>query len=222
VTKQHEVVGVSRDIDFQMALKAYRLGVFPWPVEENLVLWYYPVKRAILFSKNFRMPNKTSTNYLRDFKQLEWKINENIFQRLNECRSYHLQKRGDTWLTHKLMNFYLEAWRLGYFFSLSAFYKKQLVGVIFSVKIGGYVCSETMYSVASHGSSVALYGLLKLLESQNLNWIDIQILNDYTFKLGGVELTRQNFSRLLRNAQAAQLQIPESFCVSESTFLTQG
>ncbi|MCS6961445.1 MAG: hypothetical protein NZT61_02935 [Deltaproteobacteria bacterium] len=206
-----EIVAVSTTINCELALSAYQKGIFPWPVDDEFVFWYSPNRRGIIFTDKFN-PDKDLLKQLTKHGQISYRFNFNVANELEKCRNYHLSKHGQTWLTEKMIKFYLEALNIGNFFSLTAFANNMVCGSIFCVRINNYISAETMYSETKGGSKVALFGLVRYLSRFNISFLDVQVLNSLTFKLGGEEVSKRKFVELLKTALSSNdLMLVESF-----------
>lgn len=205
-----EVVAVSTSINVDVAISAYRRGIFPWPVDEEFIFWYCPERRGVLFTNKLRLDPKARKTIKRLSKVL-YRFNYNSDLELKKCAEYHRSKHGDTWLTQKMIDFYLEAQKKNHFFSVTAFHGDRCLGSVFCIKIDSYVSAETMYSAEKSGSKIALFGLTRILNGLGVKFLDIQILNAVTAKLGGEEVSKYQFQEMLRNALAEPaLSLPES------------
>ncbi len=201
-----EILAVSSSIPFQVALDAYKRGVFPWPVDEEFVFWYSPIRRGVLFLDKFNYDSVLGKK--NPGLNITCVFNYLVADELKNARSYHIGKHGQTWLTQKLIDFYLQALLNDNFFSLTAFENNQPIGTIFCIRINNYVCAETMYSVRKGGSKYALMALVKYLQSCDIGFIDIQVLNSITQKFGGIEIPRKDFLDILKTYLKSEEPFP--------------
>jgi leucyl/phenylalanyl-tRNA--protein transferase len=79
---------------------------------------------------------------------------------------------------------YRELYRLGHAHSIEVFDGSQLVGGLYGVTVGRMFCGESMFSVESGASSVALAALARHLHARGWPLIDAQVPNDHTRRLG--------------------------------------
>ncbi|MEZ4752898.1 MAG: hypothetical protein R3A13_01115 [Bdellovibrionota bacterium] len=81
---------------------AYRSGIFPWPLHEDLLTWFAPPKRAVLFFDNF---HDTSLKKELSKRKFEFKMNQNFETVINECTKVESRKgQQGTWITQDLVN----------------------------------------------------------------------------------------------------------------------
>jgi leucyl/phenylalanyl-tRNA--protein transferase len=75
--------------------------------------------------------------------------------------------------------------------------------------VNGYFSGESMFYRQSNGSKIALAYLNKLLQSQNIPFIDCQMLNPFLESMGCIEISRQKFITLQK--QALAIELPQDF-----------
>ena len=76
----------------------------------------------------------------------------------------------------------------------------RLVGGVYGVAVNGFFDGESMFSIETDASKVALFNLLLRLKKNGFRLFDLQILNSHTKSLGGVEIPRVEYMRRLADA----------------------
>ena len=82
---------------------------------------------------------------------------------------------------------------LGHAHSVEAWDGDRLVGGIYGVAIGRMFYGESMFSVATNGSKVALLALARRLHAAGCPLLDAQVASEHLFTLGAYELPRAAF-----------------------------
>ena len=182
---------------------AYTGGIFPWPVEENYVLWFSPPTRAVLLFDEFRV----SKSIKRDLKKCEFKFTYN--QQFSEViRLCALQKRKEegTWITDKVIKAYEEFHRLGYAVSCEVLDdEEKLVGGLYGVKLGDFFAGESMFNHVNHAAKFALIKMVDYLrENYQVTWLDSQVLNPFMARFGVKEVPREQYMEMLNNCDFAK------------------
>jgi leucyl/phenylalanyl-tRNA--protein transferase len=108
--------------------------------------------------------------------------------------------RRSTWITEEFLEGYTHMHRQGHAHSFECWQEGKLVGGIYGVAIGGFFAGESMFHRASDASKVALFHLHQHLSRQGFLLFDVQMLTPITKRLGGVEISREEYLRRLRKA----------------------
>jgi leucyl/phenylalanyl-tRNA---protein transferase len=184
------------DLEVTSLLLAYRNGIFPWPLSEDLLAWFSPPKRAVLFLDQFHV-SKSLQKELKNCK-FEFCISRDFAQVIDACSEFKNRKhqRG-TWITDDIKAAYINLHLAGYAFSFECWEDDLLVGGGYGVSIDGKFAGESLFYRKPNASKIAFYYLVEYLKSKGLEWIDCQVINSFTRSLGACEVTRQEFHRLL-------------------------
>ena len=78
--------------------------------------------------------------------------------------------------------------------------ERRLVGGVYGVAINGFFDGESMFSVETDASKVALFSLLTRLAEHQFKLFDLQIINSHTQSLGAVEIPRAKYLKRLEDA----------------------
>ena len=76
----------------------------------------------------------------------------------------------------------------------------RLIGGLYGVKLGKIFFGESMFSMTSNASKVALKALCELGAPGGLNLIDCQMPNEHLASLGMTLISRENFEMELKNS----------------------
>ncbi len=186
------LLAVSRNLNTEMLLTAYKNGIFPWPYEENYILWFAPPERAILEFDEFKISGRLQRHI--NNKKYQFRINTAFDNVINMCSSVKRPNQDGTWITKKIISAYTKLHKAGYAYSFEIFSQEnKLIGGLYGIKINNFFAGESMFHIESNASKLALYETVNYLKSQGLTWLDAQITNPFLEKFGIKEITRTKF-----------------------------
>jgi leucyl/phenylalanyl-tRNA--protein transferase len=175
-------------------LRAYRQGIFPWYADGQPILWWSPDPRLTLFPEAINI-SRSLRKTLRNgsFTATADTAFEMV---ISACAAPRGPGEG-TWITEDMRRAYCRLHRLGHAHSLETWLNGQLVGGLYGVAVGRVFYGESMFSVVSNASKVALAALAMQLRRWNFAVIDCQVRTDHLLRLGAVEIPREIFLQLL-------------------------
>ncbi len=187
------LLAIGGDLSIDRLKLAYSNGIFPWFEDDNIILWWSPDPRFVLFPENL----KVSKSMRQVLRKEEFKItyNQNFAEVIIECAQVKREGQHSTWITQGMMEAYNKLHELGYAKSVEVWKENELVGGLYGVDIGNKVfCGESMFSKKSNASKI---GLIHLVQEGNYELIDCQIYTSHLESLGAEEITRNQFINLL-------------------------
>lgn len=190
-----EIIGVGADLRPATVLAAYRNGVFPMPFETDdspeQLGWWSPNPRGILPSDGLRV----SRSLRRSLRRYRVTINQDFGGVIDGCR---LTPRGGGWITQQVRDAYVELFRLGWAHSVETWDDRgRLVGGLYGVGTHGLFAGESMFSLATDASKVALVRLVDIVGSVDNALLDVQWRTEHLASLGVIEVSRQTYSNRL-------------------------
>lgn len=191
-------------LDPQQLLYAYAQGIFPMAHEDGQIFWYDPDPRAIIPLDRFHVPSRLA----RTMRQAPFEIHvDRAFRRVMELCAAPDAGREETWISDEFIEANTELHRLGFAHSVEAWQDEKLVGGLYGVTLNSLFAGESMFSFERDASKVALVHLVRRLRRRNYLLLDIQFLTDHLAQFGAIEIPRERYHRLLREA----LQQPNTF-----------
>lgn len=179
------------------------MGIFPW-YEKEPILWHAPEKRMILFPDNFYQ----SKSFLKFFKKISrgklWSITvDRSFEKvINCCAKIPRQGQEGTWINKAMIKNYIELHKKGLAHSVEVWLEKKLIGGIYGVSLGRGFFGESMFSLESGASKIALYALCFLMKTWQYHYIDCQVYSQHLENLGAEEIDKSHFVRLLKKSNS--------------------
>ena len=199
------------DLSEDCLLSAYSAGIFPWFSEDEPILWWSPDPRAVLGPREVRV-QKSIKPYL---KRYEIKFDADFRGFINLCKSVREREKQGTWISEQIAEAYSRLADAGIAHSVEAYEEGELVGGLYGLIFGRVFCGESMLSLKSNASKVALIKLCEVLAKFNF-LIDCQIMNEHLKFMGAKEMAREEFLALFADLSAqdsgferfADLKIP--------------
>lgn len=191
------LLAIGGDLSPQRIINAYAHGVFPWYSDEQPLMWWSPNPRAIIPINAIKI-NRTLKKFLNK-TPYHVSINMAFEQVINYCADAPFRKQG-TWIVEEMIDAYCQLHKLGFAHSIEVWDDNQLVGGLYGVAIKGHFSGESMFYVIPNASKVALVTLANLLASRQLSYIDCQLTNPFLEDMGCIEVSRDEFISLKKDA----------------------
>lgn len=181
------------DLSSERLLLAYQNGIFPWYGPGEPILWWSPSPRAVFDPKTFQ-PSKSLKKFQRKH-QYQVTINHATEQVIDYCAS--TRSKEETWLNEEMRSAYKQLAQQGHCHSVEVWKDDTLIGGLYGLAIGQVFCGESMFSLATNASKIALWYFCEHFQRHQGQLIDCQVLNPHLASLGAIELNRQDFSQRL-------------------------
>lgn len=187
-----ELWAIGADLEPGTLLAAYRLGLFPMPVEETIG-WFSPTRRAVVPLAGYR----PSRSVRRDAAGFEIRIDTSFRQVMESCAR---PGAPESWIDDAFVDAYDRLRELGWCHSVEAWDDEGLAGGLYGVAIGGLFAAESMFFARSGASKAAFAALLRRLQEAgdaDVRLLDVQWLTPHLATLGAVEITRAEYESRL-------------------------
>ncbi len=186
-------------------VRAYRRGIFPWPIDEYLLPWFCPEKRAILDFNDLHIPRRLAR--VQRLTAFRFTIDQSFEDVIVCCATIGRKGESGTWITPQMIDAYCELHQKGHAHSVEVWEGNTLVGGLYGVDAGGAFSGESMFSYRSNASKLALLSLIEHLQKRGLDWIDIQMMSEHMAALGAKNIDRSEFLQRLSIAQKRNLAL---------------
>ena len=179
---------------------AYRSGIFPWPTENQPILWFAPPERAIIEFSEFNIPSRLERSLKKS--PFTFRENSNFAEVIKNCANLTNRKNQQgTWITDEMISAYIEFHKAGFALSFEVSNKNdKLVGGLYGVLINKYFAGESMFYKETNASKFALIQTVQYLKKLEISWMDVQILNPFLATFGAKEISRELFMEKLNQA----------------------
>ncbi len=197
-----DIVKVTFSVTPESLEEGYRTGIFPMGHEgERAFTWHEPDPRGIIPLDAFHVPSSLRQTLKRGgFTVTTDRAFRDVVQ---ACAA-----RPGAWITPKLRAVYEKMHRLGHAHSLEVWVEGELAGGIFGVHLGGAFFAESKFHRVTDMSKVALVTLLKRLREAGFSLFDVQYWTPHLAQFGAVEVSKEDYGRMLRAALARSVSFP--------------
>ncbi|OCH16342.1 leucyl/phenylalanyl-tRNA--protein transferase [Aliivibrio sp. 1S128] len=170
-------------------LNAYQQGIFPWYSAGDPILWWSPSIRGVFLPTQF-LPSKSLRKF---FRKSNYKItiNKSTEQVIELCAS--TRGADETWIMPEMIQAYKQLAKLGHCHSVEVWSDNALVGGLYGLQIGQVFCGESMFSLKTNASKIALWQFCEHFVTSDGQLIDCQMMNPHLESLGAIEMKRSDF-----------------------------
>lgn len=198
------LVAIGGDLTVERLLAAYRRGIFPWYNDDQPILWWSPDPRAVIRPEAFHM----ARSLRKELRRGGWhySVNREFATVIDACG----RDRGEhgTWITADMNTAFNALHRAGYAHSVESWFGDTLAGGLYGIRLGRIFFAESMYSVRTSGSKVALSALVHLAKQEGIELIDCQLESPHLASLGMETMKRAAFLAELPSLTAAGSALP--------------
>jgi leucyl/phenylalanyl-tRNA--protein transferase len=190
-----DLCGIGADLEPGTLLAAYRLGLFPMPVDGELA-WWSPAERAVLPLERFHV----SRSLGRSRRRYELRVDTAFADVVRGCAD---PVRPHGWIDGHVIASYTRLHDLGWAHSVEAWDDEGLAGGVYGLALGGLFAAESMFYRRRDASKVALAGLVELLSGAgdpDLRVLDCQWPTPHLSSLGAITISRGEYRRRLTGA----------------------
>lgn len=195
------VVAVGGPFNGERLLEAYRSGIFPW--NGDPVRWYSPDPRSIFW--RVKLPRRLGKMARKGGFRVSF--DRAFAQTISACAAHH--RDAGVWITPAFEQAYAELHEMGYAHSVEVWQGERLVGGLYGVQVGALFSGESMFHHAPNASKVAFAALAYHLRANGTAVFDSQVINEHTYRLGAVLVSRDDFLQLVAYATDAK-QVAQS------------
>jgi leucyl/phenylalanyl-tRNA--protein transferase len=180
-------------------LRAYAIGIFPMASsrESNTVHWVAPAMRGVLPLRKPHIPRRLR----RTLRQERFEIRcdtafEQVLTHCAEPRPGHPQ----TWINAQIFQVFCELFAMGHAHSVETWHDGRLVGGLYGLVLGSAFFGESMFSLQTDASKVALVHLVARLRLGRFTLLDTQFVTDHLRQFGAREIPAPEYLRRLDRA----------------------
>ena len=184
-----DLIAVDGNLEPDTLLGAYKRSLFPWYSHGQPILWHSPDPRAVL--KPGKIHISRSLEKKLKSGRFSLTLNYRFAEVINQCANRH----GDTWITTEMESAYKHLHQEGHAHSIEVTENETLVGGLYGVAIGRMFFGESMFSLRTDASKVALVVLSRYLKEHHFPLIDCQVHSTHLESLGAQLLSRAEFMR---------------------------
>jgi leucyl/phenylalanyl-tRNA--protein transferase len=193
------LLAATPDLSLARLREAYARGIFPWFSEGQPVLWWSPDPRMVLLASEFRLSRSLRKSIARFLGTPGCEVRvDSAFDRVIEaCAGTPRQGQLGTWIVPPMVAAYRAWHRAGAVHSFEMWVDDELVGGLYGVGIGRMFFGESMFSLQTDASKIALAALVAFCREYGIALIDCQQNTEHLASMGAREISRPAFERHL-------------------------
>ncbi|WP_418152992.1 leucyl/phenylalanyl-tRNA--protein transferase [Litorimonas sp. RW-G-Af-16] len=180
---------MSEPFDPEQLLACYRRGVFPMADgrEDRHVFLMEPEMRGIIPLDGLKI-SRSMRQFLRRHAYTVT-YNQAFADVIEACAL----TRTETWISEGIEMLYTVLHEQGDAHSVEVWEVEKLVGGLYGVTQGGAFFGESMFSLRTNVSKLALVKLVERLNERGFVLLDTQFLTDHLKTLGAIEIARDEY-----------------------------
>ena len=190
LSQPNGLLAAGADLSPERLLEAYRRGIFPWFSPGDPILWWSPDPRMVLFPDEFKISKSLRKTLIKG--QYEIRCDSGFEQVMRAC-SMPREGQNGTWIQEDMIAAYVRLHHMGFAHSIETWMDGELAGGLYGVSIGRMFYGESMFSLKTDASKIALACLTSQLKRWNFGMIDCQMNTPHLASLGAREIPRKEF-----------------------------
>lgn len=198
LARKEGLLAVGGDLSQERLLLAYRMGIFPWYTEDEPIMWWSPDPRLVLYPSELRVSRSLKKTIKKQIFRLT--VDESFESVINACAHSRTKADEGTWIVEEMINAYCRLHESGLAHSVEVWQNGSLVGGLYGVSLGKCFFGESMFTLISNASKVALVALVQYLRAREFHFIDCQISTPHLLSFGAQEIPRTQFLNELEQA----------------------
>ncbi len=195
------VLAIGGDLRPERLLRAYSLGIFPWPCEGYPLMWHAPPRRFVLAPAQLTV-GRTLRKVLKKHPFVIT-LDRRFADVMRACSAAPRPGQDGTWIDEAMIKAYSTLHRMGHAHSVEAWRGEELVGGLYGISLGKAFFGESMFALADNASKVAFATLVRQLARWEFELVDAQVETPLLASFGAVSVPRRDFSRALAHALQA-------------------
>ena len=192
------ILGVGGNLSPGVLLSAYEQGIFPWYSSNEPILWWSPDPRFVLFPSEFHISRRRRRDLAKEHFRVS--MDRRFEAVIRSCASVERPEQDGTWISEEMIAAYCELYRLGHAHSVEVWNDDELVGGLYGVCRGRIFFGESMFSLRSGTSTLALAALREFLQARQVALIDSQVESPHIERHGGRNIPRERYLKYLDKA----------------------
>jgi len=182
-----------------MLLRAYAIGVFPMAEDRDdpELFWVDPRLRGVIPLDRFHVPRRLRRTVRS--KRFEVTFDRDFHAVIEACADA-TKSRPQTWINERIITLYTSLYHMGHAHSVECWRNGALAGGLYGITLGGAFFGESMFSLATDASKVALVHLVARLRAGGFTLLDSQFITSHLSQFGAREIPRATYRGRLAEA----------------------
>lgn len=169
--------------------------------EDEKFGFYAPHMRALLPIKDLHIPKRLKRkiqNTAYDMR-IDTAFTDVILHCANAKRPKDGIEESNTWINDAIISLFIELHEAGIAHSVETWRDGRLVGGLYGLTLGSTFCGESMFSIETDASKVALVYLAHHLDKKDFKLLDSQFRNPHLDQFGLYEMPQEEYVTLLHS-----------------------
>lgn len=193
---ENGLLAVGGNLSFGTLMNAYTNGIFPWYNPGEVIQWFSPDPRFVLFPGNIKVSH--SMRNVLNQHLFKFTVDKAFAEVIDHCRIVKRPHEAGTWISDEIEKAYISLFEKGFAHSAEAWQHNELVGGLYGVLIGKVFFGESMFATKSNASKFAFIKLVQSLQKNGIELIDCQVYTRHLESLGAEFISRVAFNALLK------------------------
>jgi leucyl/phenylalanyl-tRNA--protein transferase len=193
---ENGLIAIGGNLSFGTLINAYKKGIFPWYNPGEIIQWFSPDPRFVLFPKKLKISH--SMRNVINKHLFKFSVDKAFTNVIQNCRKAKRTDQDGTWISDEIEMAYEELFKKGFAHSAEAWQDNQLVGGLYGVLIGKVFFGESMFANKSNASKFAFINWIEVLQKNGIELIDCQVYTPHLESLGAEFISRDKFNDLLK------------------------
>ena len=194
-TSPEGLLAIGGDLSTDRLLLAYRSGIFPWYNPGEIIQWWSPHPRFVLFPDKLKI-SKSMKQVIKQ-SNFSFSTDQSFDEVMTNCMKTPRPGQEGSWISTEVINAYKELNDLGIAHSAETFENEKLVGGLYGIKMDGIFFGESMFSLRPNASKFAFIKYVEQLRDEGIKLIDCQIYTAHLSSLGAEMIRREDFVKYL-------------------------
>lgn len=196
LSDENGLVAVGGNLSSGTLINAYTKGIFPWFNEGEIIHWYSPHPRFVLFPEKIKISHSMRNVFNKH--SFKFTVDKAFKQVIHNCSVTKRVGETGTWISADIENAYTELYKKGLAHSAEAWQNNELVGGLYGVLIGKIFFGESMFAHKNNASKFAFINWVKILQKNKIELIDCQVYTKHLESLGAEFISREEFNSFLK------------------------
>lgn len=188
------LLAVGGNLSFGTLMNAYKKGIFPWYNPDEIIQWFSPDPRFVLFPDKIKISHSMRNIFNKHI--FNFTIDKDFLQVIHNCRIAKRTGEPGTWISDEIEDAYTVLFQKGFAHSAEAWQNNELVGGLYGILIGKVFFGESMFANKSNASKFAFIKMAQALQKKGIELIDCQVYTSHLENLGAEFITRDEFNKL--------------------------
>ena len=198
---ENGLIAVGGDLSERVLVEAYSKGIFPW-FNGPPIMWFSTDPRPVLYPDRL-MISKRLGRVLRQGR-FEARFDADFEKVVFLCGTVPRPNQEGSWIDRSFFEAYTRLHYESYIAHCVSVYRGgSLCGGLYGVTLGRVFFGESMFSLQTNASKVALVHLCRWLERRDFLMIDCQQVTPHILSMGAVPVTRSEYLKLLHEGLQA-------------------